>query len=78
MNPLAEEPTFETVKVIPSEVVKVEQVPYVYNCRPCDWESIETSIITNPMLKPALPGRLTSSSMQANIMNQTYVHTNII
>lgn len=61
------------LKVIPAEVKVVEHVRYVYSCRPCEREAIETPIVTASMPKPVQPGSLASPSMVAYVMSQKYV-----
>jgi len=61
------------LKVIPAEVVVVEHVRYVYGCRPCEREAIQTPIVTAPMPKPVQSGSLASPSMVAYVMSQKYV-----
>jgi len=51
----------------------VKHVRYVYACRRCDREDIQTPIVTAPMPAPVLPGSLASPSAIAYIMTQKYV-----
>jgi transposase len=61
------------IKYIPAEVKVVEHVRYVYSCRLCEHEEIETPITTAPMPKPVISGSLASPSIMAHIMTQKYV-----
>jgi transposase len=61
------------IKYIPAEVKVVEHVRYVYSCRRCEHEEIETPITTAPMPKPVISGSLASPSIMAHIMTQKYV-----
>jgi transposase len=63
----------QELKFIPAELKVVKHVRYVYSCRPCEREELETPIITAPMPKPVYSGSLTSPSIMAHIMNQKYV-----
>jgi transposase len=63
----------QELKYIPSELKVVKHVRYVYSCRPCEREELETPIITAPMPKPVYSGSLASPSVMAHIMNQKYV-----
>lgn len=63
----------QELKYIPAEVKVVKHVRYVYSCRHCEQDEIETPIQTAPMPKPAIPGSLASPSILAHIMNQKYV-----
>jgi transposase len=61
------------LKVIPAEVVVVEQVRYIYSCRQCERHEIETPIVPAPMPRPVQSGSLASPSSVAYIMSQKYV-----
>lgn len=63
----------QELKFIPAELKVVKHVQYIYSCRHCEHEEIETPIVTSPMPKPAYPGSLASPSLLAHIMNQKYV-----
>jgi len=54
--------------VIPAEVKVREEVRYVYGCRTCEREAIETPIVTALGPKPVQAGSLASPSMVAYIM----------
>ena len=61
------------LKHIPAQTVIVEHVQYIYACRPCEKNEIETPIVKAPMSKPAFPGSLASPSIVASIMGKKYV-----
>jgi transposase len=61
------------LKFIPSELKVVKHVRYVYSCRNCEREEIETPIETASMPNPVIPGSLASPSLLAHIMSQKYV-----
>ena len=61
------------IKYIPAEVKVVEHIRYVYSCRRCERDEIETPITTAPMPKPVISGSLASPSIMAHIMTQKYV-----
>ena len=63
----------QELKVIPAQVSVVKHVRYVYSCRRCEREDIQTPIVTAPMPAPVLPGSLASPSAIAHIMTQKYV-----
>lgn len=58
---------------IPAELKVKKHVQYVYSCRQCEHEEIETPIKTAVMPKPAIPGSLASPSILSHIMTQKYV-----
>ncbi|MGG5253704.1 IS66 family transposase [Neobacillus sp. SM06] len=58
---------------IPAELKVKKHVQYVYSCRHCEDEEIETPIQTASMPKPAIPGSLASPSILSHIMTQKYV-----
>lgn len=60
------------LKIVPAEVSVVRHVRYVYSCRTCEREGIETPVVTAPMPKPALSGSLASPSMLAYVITQKY------
>ena len=62
----------QELKYIPAEVKVVKHVRYVYSCRHCEREEMETPIQTAPMPNP-ISGSLASPSIVAHIMNQKYV-----
>lgn len=61
------------IKYIPAEMKVVEHIHYVYSCRRCEHEEIETPITTAPMPKPVISGSLASPSIMSHIMTQKYV-----
>lgn len=61
------------LKVTPPEVSVVEHTRYVYSCRHCESNHIETPILTASMPNPVLPGSLASPSALAYIMSQKFV-----
>jgi transposase len=63
----------QEIQYIPAEVKVVKHVRYVYSCRRCEHEEIETPIKTAPMPKPVISGSLASPSLMAHIMTQKYV-----
>lgn len=63
----------QELKIIPAQVKVVRHVRYVYSCRSCEQDEIQTPIVTAPMPKPAFPNSLASPSAVAFIMNQKYV-----
>lgn len=65
--------TRREIKIIPAQAVVVKHVSYVYACRRCEREGINTPIITAPMPKPPLPGSLASPSAIAHVMTGKYV-----
>ena len=58
---------------IPAELKVRKHVQYVYSCRHCENEEIETPIKTASMPKPAISGSLASPSILSHIMTQKYV-----
>jgi transposase len=58
---------------IPAELIVKKHVRYVYSCRHCEHEEIETPIKTASMPKPAIPGSLASPSILSHIMTQKYI-----
>ena len=64
--------TRQELKIIPAQVKLVKHVRYVYACRRCEREEIQTPVVTAPMPQPVYPGSLASPSALAYIMNQKY------
>lgn len=62
----------QELKVIHAEVKVVRHVRYVYSCRRCEHEEINTPVVTAPAPSPVIPGSLASPSAVAYIMNQKY------
>lgn len=58
---------------IPAELKVVKHVQYVYSCRHCEHNEIETPIKTAPRPKPVISGSLASPSVLSHIMTQKYV-----
>jgi transposase len=65
--------TRRELKVIPAEVQVVNHVRYVYACRHCERNEIQTPIITATMPAPVYPGSFASPSAMAYTMNQKFV-----
>lgn len=63
------------LKIIPAQVKVVEHVRYVYSCRHCERNEIETPIKTASMPSPVFPGSLASPSAMAYTMTQKYVES---
>lgn len=63
----------QELKYIPAEVKVMKHVRYVYSCRHCEHDEIETPIQTASMPKPVISGSLASPSIVAHIMSQKYV-----
>jgi transposase len=63
----------QELKIIPAQVKVVNHVRYVYACRRCEREAINTPIVTAPMPAPVVPGSLVSPSAMSFIMIQKYV-----
>jgi transposase len=63
----------QELKYIPAELKVVKHVQYIYSCRHCERDEIETPIVTAPMPRPVYSGSLASPSLMAHITNQKYV-----
>ncbi|WP_017753736.1 IS66 family transposase [Calidifontibacillus oryziterrae] len=63
----------QEIKIIPVEVKVVKHVRYVYACRHCEHDEIQTPIVTAPMPAPVFSGSLASPSSMAYVMSQKYV-----
>ncbi|WP_227767619.1 IS66 family transposase [Zhaonella formicivorans] len=63
----------QELKIIPAQAYVVKHVRYVYACRHCERENIQTPIVIAPMPTPVLSGSLVSPSAMAYIMTQKYV-----
>jgi transposase len=61
------------VKYIPPVISGVKHIQYIYACRNCEKNEIQTPIITAPAPKPAMPNSIASPSMIACVMNQKFV-----
>lgn len=64
--------TRQEIKHIPAQTVLVEHVQFIYACRTCEKNEIETPVVKAPMPHPAFPGSLASPSMVAHIMRKKY------
>ncbi|MGL4521590.1 MAG: IS66 family transposase, partial [Bacilli bacterium] len=58
--------------IIPAQVKVLEHKQFIYACRQCQKDEVETPIITAPMPKPAFPKSVASPSLVAFIMTQKY------
>jgi transposase len=58
---------------IPAELKVKKHVQYVYSCRHCEHEEIETPIKTATRPNPVISGSLASPSILSHIMTQKYV-----
>lgn len=65
----------QEIKVIPAQVKVVKHVQYIYACRQCEKNNINTPIIKAEMPDPILPGSLASPSILAYIMDQKYTNS---
>lgn len=65
----------QELKVIPAQVKVVKHVRYVYGCRQCERNEVETPIVTATMPTPVYPGSLASPSAMAYTMSQKYVES---
>ncbi|MBE3573724.1 MAG: IS66 family transposase [Moorella humiferrea] len=63
----------QELKIVPAQASIVRHVRYVYACRHCEQNEINTPITTAPMPKPALPGSIASPSAIAYVMTQKFV-----
>lgn len=63
------------LKVIPAEVKVVEHIQYIYACRHCEREDIQTPILKASIPSSVFPKSLASPSAMAYIMNQKYVES---
>lgn len=61
------------VKYIPPVISGVKHIQYIYACRNCEKNEIQTPIITASAPKPAIPNSIASPSMIACVMNQKFV-----
>ncbi len=67
--------TRREIMIIPAQVKVKEHVRYVYGCRHCEKNEIETPIITAKMPSSVFPGSLASPSAMAYTMTQKYVES---
>ena len=63
----------QELKFIPAQVKLVKHVRYIYSCRSCEKNEINTPIVKALMPRPVLKGSLASPSAFAYIMSQKYV-----
>ena len=63
----------QELKFIPAQVKLVKHVQYIYSCRSCEKNEINTPIVKALMPRPVLKGSLASPSAFAYIMSQKYV-----
>lgn len=63
----------QELKIVPAQVSIVKHVRYVYACRHCEQNEINTPIKTAPMPMPAIPGSIASPSAIAYVMSQKFV-----
>lgn len=60
--------------IIPATVKITEHVSYVYSCRHCEANEIQTPVLTAPAPKALLPKSLVSPELLAYIMTQKFVN----
>ncbi|XEQ93806.1 IS66 family transposase ISSwo2 [Sporomusa carbonis] len=60
--------------IVPAKVKVIEHVNYVYGCRNCEKNNIETPIITANAPKALLPKSMVSAELMAYIMSQKFVN----
>jgi transposase len=63
----------QELKFVPAELKVVKHVRYVYACRNCEREEVETPIVTAVMPNPVYAKSLASPTIMAHIMTQKYV-----
>jgi len=61
--------------IIPAQVKVNRHVRYIYSCRHCDKNEINTPILTAPAPAPLIPKSLASASAVAYIMSQKFVES---
>ncbi len=61
------------IKIIPPQVSVVEHVRYVYACRNCEKNEINTPVVTASMPNPVLPRSIASASAVAYVMSEKFV-----
>ena len=61
------------LKIVPAQVSVTEHVQFVYGCRDCEKNEINTTIKIAPMPKPAIPGSPASASAIAYVMSEKFV-----
>jgi transposase len=60
--------------IVPAKVKVIEHVSYVYSCRNCEKNNIETPVITAKAPKALLPKSMVSAELLAYIMSQKFVN----
>ena len=60
------------LEYIPAKLEVVEHVTYVYSCRNCEGNGVNTPVITASTPKAVLPGSLVSPSLVSRVMTQKY------
>lgn len=60
--------------IIPAKVKVVEHVSYIYSCRNCEKNDIQTPVISAAAPKALLPKSLVSAELLAYIMSQKFVN----
>ena len=60
--------------IIPATVKIIEHVRYVYSCRYCESNEIQTPVLTAPAPKALLPKSMVSPQLLAYIMTQKFVN----
>lgn len=65
--------TREEIVIVPAQVKVNRHVRYVYGCRHCDKNEMDTPIVTAPAPKALIPKSLASASAVAYIMSQKFV-----
>ncbi|WP_304459478.1 IS66 family transposase [Alicyclobacillus sendaiensis] len=61
------------VKIIPAQMKKVEYVRYVYACRHCEAQDVETPVVRAPMPKPVQAKSLATPEAVAYVMTKKFV-----
>lgn len=62
----------DEVVIIPAQLKVIKHVSFIYSCRNCERNEINTPIITAPAPKALIPKSLASASAVAYIMSQKY------
>lgn len=61
------------LKIIPAQVKVVEHVQYIYACRNCERNDIQTPVVKAQMPRPVKPGSMASPSAVAYVMTKKFV-----
>lgn len=61
------------LKLIPAQIIKEEHIQYVYSCRHCEENEIETPIVVAKMPCPVIKNSLASPSLLSHIITRKYV-----